>query len=241
MRPSVQTACSLVAALLLAACSQVKPQRGGASSTTLGGTSGPTVVTAAAPENPQTPSTQTVEKTTVRVYELPPTIPATAGSQGDSAREQPETSPRRASAQMESRVAAATVQGASPASAVRRPAADAAGLLLREEVTERATTTLGTAQKDTARDLGARLANLRGVMWAGVLLLIGGPILGWKLGWFTNGLIAGAVGLLLIILSTVIPGHEAWFGLFGLGAIPVVAFVYYRAHHDAAQPPPSSP
>jgi hypothetical protein len=112
-------------------------------------------------------------------------------------------------------------------------------VVLRETVTERATTTLGTAQKDTARDLGARLANLRGVLWCGTFLLVGGPLLGWKLGWFTNGLIAGAVGLLLIILSTVIPGHEAWFGLFGLGAIPLVAFVYYRAHHDATQPPSS--
>ena len=225
--------------LLFGACMATRPQRGGASTATLGGAAGPTVVTSAAPENPSTPSTSTVEKTTVRVYQLPPTTPATAGSQGDSAREQPETSPRRASAPMESRVAAAVVSGASPATAASRPAADAAGLF-REEVTERVTTTLGSAQKDTSRELGARLANLRGVLWVGVALLIGGPLLGWKLGWFTNGCIAGLVGLLLIILSTVIPGHEAWFGLLGLGAIPVVAFVYYRAHHDAAHPPPSS-
>ncbi len=95
----------------------------------------------------------------------------------------------------------------------------------------------GSAQKDTARELGARLANMRGVMWVGVLLLVGGPLVGWKLGWFTNGCIAGAVGLLLIILSTVIPGNEAWFGLGGLFLIPIVAFVYYRAQRDVTPSP----
>ena len=66
-----------------------------------------------------------------------------------------------------------------------------------------------------------------------VLLLIVGPIVGWKLGWFTNGCIAGGVGLLLIILSTIIPGNEVWFGLAGLLVLPLVGYVYYRGHFDA--------
>lgn len=203
--------------LLFGACMATRPQRGGASTATLGGASAPTVVSSAAPENPQTPSTTLVEKTTTRDFL------ATAST---------------APAPVAAKVAG---QSAAPVLAQAAPVSPAAPVILRETVTERATTTLGSAQKDTTRELGARLANLRGVLWVGVALLIGGPLVGWKLGWFLNGCIAGGVGLLLVILSTVIPGHEAWFGLLGLGAIPVVAFVYYRAHHDAANPPPSAP
>ncbi|MCX6951171.1 MAG: hypothetical protein NTV51_03155 [Verrucomicrobia bacterium] len=200
-----------VVAALLAGCGAVRPQRGGLSTTTLGGATAPTVVTSAAPENPATPSTTTVEKTTVRDYRPgPPAAPTPSH-------------PTPVVAPVPSL----------PVSSV--PA------LIRETVSERATTITGVAQKDTARELGTRLANLRGVLWVGVLLLVGGPLVGWKLGWFANGCIAGAVGLLLIILSTVLPGHEAWFGLLGLGIIPVVAFAYYRAHHDATAPQRPTP
>jgi len=94
------------------------------------------------------------------------------------------------------------------------------------------TTQLGAAQKDMARELGARLSNMRGVMWVGLALMIGGPLVGWKLGWLVNGMLAGAVGLGLVILATVLPGNEAWFGLGGLVVLPIVAYVYYRARHD---------
>jgi len=103
-------------------------------------------------------------------------------------------------------------------------------------------TELGTAQKDTARELGARLANMRGVMWVGIALMVGGPLLGWQLGWIVNGMIAGAVGLGLVILAQVVPGNEAWFGLFGLLLLPVVAYAYYKSQADArGEPAPVVP
>ena len=233
----------LLAALLLGGCMALRPQNGGRSTASLGGATAPTVVTTAAPENPQTPTNTTIEKSTTRTYELPTTTAAAAAdTQGDSARDQPETSPRSAAAQSESRVGGVPAAGASPAvqTHVRGPGAAAPGAILRETVTERVTTQTGVAQKDTARELGARLANLRGVMWVGILLLIGGPLVGWRLGWFTNGCIAGGVGLLLIILAAIIPGHEAWFGLVGLGLLPLVGYVYYRARHDAATAAPAA-
>ncbi len=230
-----------VALLAFTSCTIPRPQKGGGSTATLGGANAPTVVSTNAPENPSTPSTTSVEKETVTEYELPPTIPATAGSQGDSAREQPETSPRRAAAQSESRVAAATVQGASPAPKVSEPGAAAPVKLLRQSVREKSTTQTGAAQKDTARELGTRLANMRGVMWVGVLLLIVGPIVGWKLGWFTNGCIAGGVGLGLVILAQVVPGNEAWFGLFGLLLIPLVAYAWIHGHHAPPESHPPTP
>lgn len=224
--------------LLLAACAPVKPQAGGHSITTLGGAAAPTTVTTAAPQNPQTPTTTTVEKTTIRETVANPEIlnvePRTSNSELRTQDPEPETR----NPELGTRVSVPISDLPTPISA--RAASRA---LLRETVTERATTVTGTAQVDTSRDLTARLAHLRGVLWVGLALLIGGPVLGWKLGWFTNGCIAGAVGLLLVILSAVLPGHEAWFGLGGLLLIPLVAYVYYRAHHDAtsSQPPAAPP
>ncbi len=185
-----------------------KPLRGGATTTTLGGTHAPTVVTAAAPENPQTPSTTIVEKSTVREFRSPEPDPVLTAEHTDQSR---------------MKTSGSSVPLSVP-SVVKN-----SGALVREVVSEKATTQTGVAQKDTARELGTRLANMRGVMWVGVALLLGGPFVGWKLGWFTNGCIAGAVGLLLVILAQVVPGHEAWFGLGGLLLLPLVAYVYYRA------------
>ena len=42
----------------------------------------------------------------------------------------------------------------------------------REET--RAKTELGAAQKDTAREIGAKLASLKGIVWVGVALFIFG-------------------------------------------------------------------
>ena len=42
----------------------------------------------------------------------------------------------------------------------------------REET--RAKTELGAAQKDTARELGAKLASLRGIVWIGLALFVFG-------------------------------------------------------------------
>lgn len=218
LRVSVIAAFAVLLLISMFGCATTKPQQGGTSTTTLGGANAPTIVTNKAPENPQTPSTTTVEKTTTR--EFAPTIS--------------EAQPAAAAHTVKTNPVPDRKDGSAPTAPALPNPSNAP--LVREIVTERATTTTGSAQKDTVRDLGARLANMRGVLWVGVLLMIGGPLVGWKLGWFTNGCIAGAVGLLLVILSTVIPGHEAWFGLGGLLLIPLVAFVYYRAHHDANNP-----
>lgn len=225
--PAAQVGAGLAtgaALLLLTACTAaMKPQPGGLSTTILGGAAAPTVVANTAPENPQTPSTTTVEKTTLREYLAP--------SPGDHAAADTAHPPTALTG-------ALTASVHSTSHPINSPAAP---VLLRETVQERAATTTGIAQRDTTRELATRLTNLRGVLWVGVALLVGGPLIGWKLGWFTNGCIAGAVGLLLIILSVVIPGHEAWFGLAGLLLIPVVGFVYYRAHYDASLTTPASP
>lgn len=204
----------LVVLALIGCTAQPPPQRGGMQSTSLGGTNAPTVLTSTAPENPQTPSTTRIEKTTTREY----FAPVGATSSAPIPLPQDRSGVDRLAHNQEA-------AGSNPAPASTLP-------LARETVHEQATTELGTAQKDMARELGTRLSNMRGVMWVGCALLVLGPVVGWKLGWMTNGLIAGGVGLMLIILATVLPGNEAWFGLLGLIGIPLVAYVYYRAQHD---------
>lgn len=210
---------SIICLCCLAACAMPRPQRGGSGTTSLGGTQSATTSHFQAPENPQTPSTTTVEKETEREY-LSPKFTPTHTSSGERGF-QPTPSP--------------DTPFTTNTRAVDEEAGQSEPRLLRERTKERATTMVGAAQKDTARELGARLANTRGIMWVGVLLLIGGPVIGWKLGWLTNGLIAGGAGLLLIVLATVIPGNEAWLGLGLLVVLPVVAYAYYKGHHDKAE------
>lgn len=193
----------IVMVALATGCATPRPQQGGASTATLGGATAPTVVVTAAPENPQTPSTTAVEKTVVREFAAPALAPAPIS---DLPAPNSELRP-------------------SPV-AVTPPA------LLREIITEKATTATGASQRDTARSLAQRFAATRGVMWAGLLLLIGGPIVALRMGWPLNGAIAAATGLLLIVLAQVLPGNEAWLGLGLLLLIPVVCYVYYRGHYD---------
>lgn len=205
-------------AIILLVCSgcgtRPKPQQGGTGTIQLPG-GGASMLHA--PENPQSTSEQEHETLIEREYAPEPTAPTAAP--------EPAATGHNPSPDL-------AAHAPSSIATTRAPEARPPGRLISERIHARATTKLGTAQKDTAREIGERLANMRGVMWVGVLLLIAGPVVGWKMGWFTNGLIAGGVGLLLIILASVLPGNEAWLGLGGLIFIPIVGFVYYRAQHD---------
>jgi hypothetical protein len=96
----------------------------------------------------------------------------------------------------------------------------------------RAASELGAAQKDTARELGARLASLRGITWLGVALFLFGLA---SLVWPPLKLVVGSVttsaavlvgGIVLIILPTLIAGNE----LLILGAVGLTAGAWFVAH-----------
>jgi len=100
----------------------------------------------------------------------------------------------------------------------------------REET--RAASELGAAQKDTARELGARLASLRGITWLGVVLFLFGLA---SLVWPPLKLVVGSVttsaavlvgGISLIILPTLIAGNE----LLILGAVGLTAGAWFLAY-----------
>jgi hypothetical protein len=99
--------------------------------------------------------------------------------------------------------------------------------------TVRVQTTIGAAQKDTARELGAKLASLRPVVWVGVLLFILGaasavypPLKILTGGSLTTSIVIAGAGLALIVLPSLIVGNEILILSVGVG----VAAIYFFAH-----------
>ena len=100
----------------------------------------------------------------------------------------------------------------------------------REET--RAKTELGAAQKDTARELGARLASLKGIVWVGVGLFIFGlaslvyPPLKLIVASVTTSVALMLGGVALIVLPTMLVGNE----LLILGVVGVAVGAWFMAH-----------
>jgi hypothetical protein len=100
----------------------------------------------------------------------------------------------------------------------------------REET--RATTELGAAQKDTAREIGAKLSSLKGVVWIGVAMFVFGlaslfyPPLRAIIGSVTTSAAIVIGGLALIVLPTMVVGNE----LMILGGVGVAVGGWFLAH-----------
>jgi len=105
------------------------------------------------------------------------------------------------------------------------------GLISEREET-RAKTELGAAQKDTTRELKAKLSSLKGVVWAGLAMFVFGLA---SFFWAPLRVIIGSVttsaaialgGLALIIVPTLVVGHE----LLILGGVATVVGAWFLAH-----------
>jgi len=100
----------------------------------------------------------------------------------------------------------------------------------REET--RAKTELGAAQKDTARELGAKLASLKGIVWVGVVMFLFGlasifyPPLKLIIGSVTTSAAITVGGLALMVLPTLVVGNE----LLILGGVGVAVGGWFLAH-----------
>jgi len=96
----------------------------------------------------------------------------------------------------------------------------------------RAKTELGAAQKDTARELGAKLASLKGIVWVGVAMFAFGlasmfyPPLRLLIGSVTTSVAITVGGLALMVLPTLIVGNE----LMLLGGVGVAVGGWFLAH-----------
>jgi hypothetical protein len=100
----------------------------------------------------------------------------------------------------------------------------------REET--RAKTELGAAQKDNARELGAKLSSLRGIVWVGLGLFVFGltslvwPPLKAIIGSVTTSAAILLGGLALMLLPSLIAGNE----LLILGGVALTAGAWFLAH-----------
>jgi hypothetical protein len=100
----------------------------------------------------------------------------------------------------------------------------------REET--RARTELGAAQKDTARELGAKLASLKGIVWVGVGLFVFGlaslvyPPLKVVVASVTTSAAVMLGGVALMVLPTMVAGNE----LLILGVVALVVGGWFLAH-----------
>ena len=96
----------------------------------------------------------------------------------------------------------------------------------------RAKTELGAAQKDTAREIGAKLASLKGIVWVGVVVFLFGlatmfyPPLKLIIGSVTTSAAIAVGGLALMVLPTLIVGNE----LLILGGVGAAVGVWFLAH-----------
>ena len=96
----------------------------------------------------------------------------------------------------------------------------------------RAKTELGAAQKDTARELSAKLASLKGIVWVGVLLFLFGlaslfyPPLKLIIGSVTTSVSILVGGIALMILPSLIVGNE----LLILAGVAAAVGLWFFAH-----------
>ena len=100
----------------------------------------------------------------------------------------------------------------------------------REET--RARTELGAAQKDTARELGAKLSSLKGIVWVGVGLFVFGlaslvwPPLKAVIGSVTTSAALMLGGVALMVLPSLMVGNE----LLILGGVALAVGGWFLAH-----------
>jgi len=216
----------LALALLATGCAGPRPLRGGKAVTTRK-PAGAIEQTLIQGENPSQATKQDQESVKVRTY----TVPAGSRMEQSQIREgerprEPKTPSR--SAQTRVREDALPPGSQQPATAFVLSAP--MPVVEREET--RARTELGAAQKDTARDLGARLASLKGVVWVGIGLAVFGLA---SLVWPPLKVIIGSVttsaalmlgGVALMVLPSLIVGNE----LLILGGVAVGTGGWFLAH-----------
>jgi len=101
------------------------------------------------------------------------------------------------------------------------------------KTTEEIETVVGSAQKDTAREMAAKLSSLKGVVWVGILVfLFGAASFAWPPlkvlvgGSVTTSLVISVAGLALIVLPSIIVGNEILILCVALGG----AVLYWFSH-----------
>ncbi len=191
---------------VFAGCHSTKPLKGGKASTTVkpAGVVEQTVVQS---DNPAAVSRQQQETVKTKTYTVP------TGSRIEETR----VVKTESAAVPVTNVHAVVVSAPMP-------------VVEREEV--RAKTELGAAQKDTAREIGAKLSSLKGIMWVGVVMFVFGlatmfyPPLRAIIGSVTTSAAIIVGGTALMILPTLVVGNE----LLILTGVAIAVGGWFLAH-----------
>jgi hypothetical protein len=207
-----------VLALLATGCAANRPLKGGKAVTT-SKPAGIIEQTLVQGENASQATKQDQESVKVRTYTLP------AGSRIE-----------------QSPIGAAASQPGAPTSVTHQPSTInyqpppafivSAPMPVVEREETRARTELGAAQKDTARELGARLSSLKGIVWVGAGLFVFGlaslvwPPLKAIIASVTTSVALMLGGVALIVLPTLVVGHE----LLILGGVGLAVGAWFLAH-----------
>ena len=206
-------------ALLASGCAGPRPLKGGKAAITRkpAGVVEQTVVQG---ENAAQPSNQNQETVKVRSF----TVPAGSRVEASPAQSTPPAQP--APAPSASQPPSTLNSQPSTAYILSAPMP----VIEREET--RAKTELGAAQKDTGRDLAAKLSSLKGIVWVGVGLFIFGlaslvyPPLKLIVASVTTSVALMLGGVALIVLPTMLVGNE----LLILGAVGLAVGAWFLAH-----------
>jgi hypothetical protein len=211
-----------VLVLLGTGCAGSRPLKGG-SAVTAHKPAGVVEQTLVQSENPAAASKQTQESVKVRTYTVP------AGSRMEQS--QP---PDAAPAQL-STINSQPINLPEPSTLNSHPSTAlvlSAPMPVVEREETHARTELGAAQKDTARELGAKLSSLKGIVWVGVGLFVFGlaslvwPPLKVVIGSVTTSAALTLGGLALMVLPSLIVGNE----LLILGGVGVGVGGWFLAH-----------
>ena len=221
---------SLALALLATGCAGPRPLKGGRAVTTHK-PAGVIEQTLVQGENPSQASKQTQESVKVRTY----TVPAGSRmeqSQPPDAVPAHSAAPIAASREPSTLRSIATEDGSTINSQPSTTLVLSAPMPVVEREETHARTELGAAQKDTARELGAKLSSLKGIVWVGVGLFVFGlaslvwPPLKVVIGSVTTSAALTLGGLALMVLPSLIVGNE----LLILGGVAVGVGGWFLAH-----------
>ena len=209
---TLTTAPLVLAAIAFAACTG-RPLKGGRATTTA-----PVQQTLRQSDNPSASSRQTQETIRTRTYSLPALSGVRLGTENFPSRE---VRPALENSKFENETPA------------RAPAAVSYPVsLVTDQEIIRATTELGPAQKDSARELTAKLSSLRGIVWVGLGLFLFGLAtifyvpLRVIIGSVTTSIAITIGGVALMILPTLIVGNE----LLIMGGVAVIVGAWFLAH-----------
>ncbi len=221
----------LALTLLVTGCASPRPLKGGRALTTRkpAGVIDQTLVQG---ENPSQATKQTQETVKVRTYTVP------AGSRieqsqmpGAPAAQPPSpASPSRQLSTINSQPINLPPSTLNSQPSTSFTLSSPMPVVEREET--RARTELGAAQKDTARELGARLSSLKGIVWVGVGLFVFGlaslvwPPLKVVIASVTTSAALMLGGVALMVLPSLVVGNE----LLILGGVGIAVGAWFLAH-----------